>query len=932
MHDRWKRVEALFHAARALDPHCRSAFLIQECGGDDELVREVKEYLANEASYFCEDPDDSSAKPIPDARNLLGETVGSYEILRKVDQGGMGVVYEATQKGLDRSVALKIPLAPQGTQDDGARDRMIARVHREAAILARLDHPGVVPVHELGMDESGLIFFTMRFVPGQDLRCIIEKVSSGDHRWTIGRALRTIVRACETLAFAHSRGVIHRDLKPAHIVVGEFGEVYIIDWGLASLGTRSEAATAPVADSVPETFGPSSSLGLLTMEGDLIGTPRYMPPEQANGNLKEIDCRSDVYSVGAILYHLLSGRAPYDEPGGDGRAPLRCVQEGPPRTVTELCPEAPTKLVKICEKAMARDKADRYDSISALAEDLHAYLEGTVVQAFEQGAWAELKSYVRRHKLLVTLQGAIVVALIAGLLALYFLVQSEARSRQLELLRADLQLAGQSTVVGDLWPPYPRMIPAYEAWLAKTDSLLELLHERPASAAPAASGDVDREFWRKEQLDRKTREIERLEERIYLVSQARRYESERRDLERRGMPPGDLQDEFEALEALAKRTEAAIRVLKQPSKSMTQLSPLEASFENPRTGLIDGVSSKHGWGIRRRLEFARTIEQLTISGEEAVQRWSEAIESIASDPLYHGLTIRPQIGLLPLGTDPDSGLWEFAHLQTGVVPERDGATKKLVIGKENGLVMVLIPGGTFLMGAQGRDANGPNFDPVADPNEGPVFDVAVGAFFLSKYEMTQAQWERTAGVNPSYYQLGPTHPVETVSHDDCIRVLGWLGLSLPTEAQWEYAARAGSETPYSCGPSRECLVGMANLADRAAELAGATFPGIGEMPDFDDGFAAHAPVGSLRPNRFGLHNVHGNVTEWCLDPYGLYVFPVVGTDARRVLNKFANNNRVFRGGCFSHGASFARSSHRATTTRNSSESALGLRPSRSLDL
>jgi len=372
---------------------------------------------------------------------------------------------------------------------------------------------------------------------------------------------------------------------------------------------------------------------------------------------------------------------------------------------------------------------------------------------------------------------------------------------------------------------------------------------------------------------------------------------------------------------------------------------LEA-FTDPETGLIEGVSGEHGWGIARRKALAETIAERSVSGKEAARLWAAAIASIASTvecTLYGGLRIEPELGFLPIGRDLGSGLWEFAHLQTGE-PAQRGADGKLVLEEETGLVFVLLPGGTFTMGAQASDPSGPNYDPQAQGDEGPPHAVSLTPFFLSKYEMTQGQWLRFVGKNPSQY--GPhnhdsswnrsgrkadlVHPVEQVSWTTCTEVLARLGLELPSEAQWEYGARGGTTTVWWTGDEKETLQGAANLADRYAKAHGGS-GWVGADDSLDDGNTVHARVGSYSANGFGLHDVIGNVWEWCRDGYdgGSYrlssgrdpVAPVAGS-----------SNRVNRGGGFLDAVVRARLANRNVDTPEVAGNGLGLRPVRALRL
>ena len=343
--------------------------------------------------------------------------------------------------------------------------------------------------------------------------------------------------------------------------------------------------------------------------------------------------------------------------------------------------------------------------------------------------------------------------------------------------------------------------------------------------------------------------------------------------------------------------------------------------------------------MRERLKFARTIYQRSVLEYGAT--WDRAIQSIANVeecPQYKGLKINPQVGLVPIGHIPELGLWEFVHLQTGTIPKRR-ADGKLIITENTGLVFVLIPGGSFRMGAVKPHAKGatgsPNIDPEAGGNESPVHEVTLSPYFLSKYEMTQGQWLRFTGENPSVH--GPDtniagkwhsllHPVENISWVECHRVLRQLGFRIPTEAQWEYATRAGTTTAWSTGNERETLRGKVNLADKSAKDGGMIWASIEDWPDLVDGYVVHAPVGTYDANGFGLHDVHGNVTEWCRDWFGSYSHPVKTGDGEREVPNTRARHRIIRGGSCYTTARDARSADRHGYTPNFSDNILGIRP------
>ncbi len=361
------------------------------------------------------------------------------------------------------------------------------------------------------------------------------------------------------------------------------------------------------------------------------------------------------------------------------------------------------------------------------------------------------------------------------------------------------------------------------------------------------------------------------------------------------------------------------------------------SLRAPGTGLLveDGVSVEHGWSVVRRLAAAEGLRNGFAADGEFAPRWARALPEIHA--AYPGLDFGVQMGLVPLGPDPASELWEFWDVFSGAEPLR-GEDGQLVLKEDSGLVFVLLPGGKFWMGAQAQNPLEGNYDKSASEDESPVHEVELSAFFLAKYEMTQGQWLRLAGENPSGfdpsagfldYQHDLTHPVEQVSWRASQVLLARFGLLLPSEARWEYGARGGGRTVWWTGSDQESLLtfNAANIADKAATRAGATWPGIQAWPEFDDGFVAHAPVDQFSANPFGLHGVHGNVWEWCLDSFDGDFYgrsPVLDPEN----TPGGPGWRINRGGSFNGAADLSRCAMRSVNAVTYSDTLLGLRPAR----
>jgi serine/threonine-protein kinase len=289
----------------------------------------------------------------------LAET--KYGLLEEIGRGGMGTVYLAEDRVLGRRVALKV--VSTGTVDPAAAARML----REARVIARLEHPGIIPVHDAGTLPDGRMFYAMKRVDGRRL----DEVALRDGA-TLPERLRVFQKICEAVAFAHAHGVIHRDLKPENVMVGPFGEVLVMDWGVAKVLEEAAAPPPAAARSTPGA----------TAEGTVLGTPAYMAPEQAAGQADRVGPAADVYALGAILRFLLTGRAPFDEETALRRARGESgLSPGPVRGGNGALPPP---LAAVAEKAMATDPAARYGSVEELANDVARYVDGARVLAHRE--------------------------------------------------------------------------------------------------------------------------------------------------------------------------------------------------------------------------------------------------------------------------------------------------------------------------------------------------------------------------------------------------------------------------------------------------------------------------------------------------------------------------------------------------------------------
>lgn len=874
-----------------------------------------------------------------------------YTVQEEVGRGGMGLVVHVRDEELHRDLAMKVMQGAglEAGQDPSTPSMLAARFVEEAQVGGQLDHPGIVPVHEMGLDPEGRFYFTMKLVRGRTFEQVLDAARAGREDWSLTRSLHVLLRVCEAMGYAHERGVLHRDLKPANVMLGGHGEVYVMDWGLARVGGRPERVAADRSDGAPSPLHSARSAGsasggsspFVTEADRVVGTPAFMSPEQSAGTSTELTQQSDVYSVGAMLYAVLTGCAPYSQPGKrpDNRAAWVALQHGPPPSVASLARDVAPELVSICEKAMARDLNARYPSMRALADDLSAFLELRVVRAHRTGPWHEFKKWVLRNKAVACSALALVTVVTA---AGFWVGRTEhARAMAMEL-QAE---AGEATRLAALGSKYVSFPPARlaeaERWLERARYFASTRARREAeqeSLVPSSTARAARE------PDRQLAGTAREEQSVILEME--------KDLARleAAKDAKDAKDKQTAEEKLRtakeiypaelnrrRRLVAELTAAQMPGDVLRFADPKLTDEYQTRDELLAAIRRLE-WRIPRvseRVDAVRRLPDQTLV--EARAAWDEACASIADRsraPAYAGLVVKPQLGLVPLRQDPASGLWEFWHVLSGRRPEL-GADGRWHLGADTGIVLVLVPGGEVVAGAQAQDPDQPRFDEDAHARE-RVRHGRLAPYFIAKYELTQGQTLWISGQNPSQVVVGlqakdtprtsGANPVENISWHLASSLLESVGLCLPTELQWEHAARAGGDGRFGSSDDFEDVRHRLNYADAAVGRNTKLAHDAAE-----DGYFTHARADAFEPNAFGLHCVLGNVSEWCQDWYEDNLSGLTARAGDGLFEPKIERFKSLRGGSYLNVPLGQRLSARKQKEPFDDDVEIGLRAARALD-
>jgi serine/threonine-protein kinase len=810
-------------------------------------------------------------------------TIRRYSDVRTIGLGGIGSVLSAYEPVLNREVAIKI-LRPAYR----SKLRFLNRFIREARATAQIEHPNIVPVHQLGVFDDLGVFFTMKKVEGENLRVVLDKIDSGDaeyqRKYNLRRLLEIFISACNGVAFAHSKGIIHRDLKPSNIMLGDFGEVMVMDWGLVKYREEkdnSESGQKLNLETNMEAAGISRDT-TVTMDGSISGTPAYMAPEQAGGKLEEIDEQTDLYSLGAILYSVLTLKpSPFDDKMTTNQVLSHVVNNYfvPPR---KRAPKRniPKELEAICLKAMSGQKERRYNNVRELIRDIRNYLENYPVTAYRQPPYYKFFKMCQRHPLIPS---ATIVAL-ATLIGVLVAIRFEVKSRMDSLMG----IAKYSIEQGDIF--YSRALSTYH-------KKQKLLRQEYTSVTRRQAQNLDNELRR-------------------LAAEFNNHY--------------DSAVEFlSQMEGLGQKRKEITLELAKIFKNRLELSILTQNYAETRR-LI------HKLRVQRRKAFYEIIEsdkdffdkvRMIVKGE--------GILDVTSNPMgaeIKYLPMKPNVdqvlllknavraGKSPLNIRMNEGFFLLLARSPGREEVRYPVEVKCAAKNTFDIFIppkvpkgtVYIPAGSFYSGT--------------DEDKSKMHRVYLPGYFISKYEVTFGEylkfwrsirgkhirnrymakyvmngvrreyvdvWDQLGNLKP---QFKPDMPVVGITGEAAVDYCRWLGKQigmpcrLPTSLEWEKAARGVDGRFYVWGDEYRPDVALTLDNQKAA----AKYKIAAEPGRFEDDKSV-----------YGVYDLGGNVREF-----------TTGT-------RFKDKVYVVKGGSINTGSMFSKCGFSSFST--GSENDIGFR-------
>ena len=776
MDPRQTRAKFIAERAAALSGAEREKTIFELCEGDFELIHLVQEYAERGSdSASTEHHTDSpggTPKVTPggtkidasvtvetetasSSRDSLSadDWVGNYKVVQKLGEGGFGEVYQARQtEPVRRDVAIKILKKGMDSR------QVLARFQAERQALAMMNHKGIAKVFDAGTTDAGQSYFVMELVKGIPISryCDLNRLSIRDR-------VKLFKEVCQAIQHAHHKGVIHRDIKPSNILVTNTDESpvpIVIDFGVAK-ATQQQL----------------SEDSYVTQMHQIIGTPAYMSPEQAEMSGMDIDTRADVYSLGVVLYELLCGSQPLAI-SKTSSSPLEII-----RTVREVEPVRPSlkfsastpelqkaraknravsvsaipKLLRkeldwIAMKCLEKDRSKRYTTVNGLASDVQSYLENEPVSAKRSSLGYSLEKFAAKNLGLVL---ATVGTIIVLGCSLWYVNQTKNQALQDQ---ADLLLLSDLRQLTNLEGEYSDLLKT--DYVARQQAIVRWLDR--------ARAPISREDQHRKALAR----LKSTNVGTGFAAQSRQWQLESH---------GELVAKLDKLSGADGR-------LKQVGSFLPRCPSSESIDSQWEACIADLQESHPNWEIHRRGE------------------------------------------LYPIGKNPSTQLWEFVDLRTGIAPQDFTASPDIYCG----IQFVLVPGGKFQMGSPDNETDREDFE--------FLHSVEVSPFLIGKYEITQGIWHRLQGYHHASLFRGDLKPA-SASWFDARKMGAGLNADLPTEAQWEFACRGNSQTPF-CSPDIDIVTWH-----------------IG-----NSGGVLHN-IGEKAANQFGLFDMHGNANEWVIDRF-----------------------------------------------------------------